>query len=39
MRGRAILEPHLGEKLMMAPTMVEAAKKSVELAGVSPIDA
>jgi succinyl-CoA synthetase beta subunit len=31
--GRAILEPHLGDKLMMAPTMVEAARKAVELAG------
>ncbi len=37
--GRSILEPHLSAKLMMAPTMVEAAKKSVELAGVSPTDA
>jgi succinyl-CoA synthetase beta subunit len=34
--GRAILEPHLGEKLQMAPTMVEAARKAVELAGVTP---
>jgi succinyl-CoA synthetase beta subunit len=34
--GRAILQPHLGEKLMMQPTMVEAARKAVELAGVSP---
>ncbi len=30
--GRAILEPHLGEKLQMAPTMLEAARKAVELA-------
>ena len=37
--GRAILEPHLSDRLMMAPTMVEAAKKAVELAGISPIDA
>jgi succinyl-CoA synthetase beta subunit len=32
--GRAILEPHLGDKLQMAPTMVEAAKTAVKLAGV-----
>src|SRR5262245_12730341 len=31
--GRAILQPHLSDKLMMAPTMVEAAQKAVELAG------
>jgi len=31
--GRAILEPHLGDKLMMAPTMVEAARTAVRLAG------
>jgi succinyl-CoA synthetase beta subunit len=31
--GRAILEPHLGEKLQMAPTMVEAARTAVALAG------
>ncbi len=30
--GRAILEPHLGAKLQMAPTMLDAAKKAVELA-------
>jgi succinyl-CoA synthetase beta subunit len=30
--GRAILEPHLGEKLQMAPTMLEAAKVAVALA-------
>ncbi len=34
--GRAILEPHLSDRLMMAPTMVEAARKAVELAGVTP---
>jgi succinyl-CoA synthetase beta subunit len=31
--GRAILEPHLSDKLQMAPTMVEAAKTAVALAG------
>jgi succinyl-CoA synthetase beta subunit len=31
--GRAILEPHLGDKLQMAPTMVEAARTAVALAG------
>ena len=31
--GRAILEPHLSESLQMAPTMLEAARRSVELAG------
>jgi succinyl-CoA synthetase beta subunit len=30
--GRAILEPHLGDKLQMAPTMVEAAQAAVALA-------
>ena len=30
--GRAILEPHLGDKLQMAPTMLDAARKAVELA-------
>ena len=30
--GRAILEPHLGDKLLMAPTMLEAARVAVELA-------
>jgi succinyl-CoA synthetase beta subunit len=34
--GRAILEPHLSDRLVMAPTMVEAARKAVEAAGVSP---
>src|SRR3954466_8374063 len=31
--GRAILEPHLSDKLQMQPTMIDAAKKAVELAG------
>ena len=31
--GRAILEPHLYDSLQMQPTMLEAAKKAVELAG------
>jgi succinyl-CoA synthetase beta subunit len=31
--GRAILEPHLSATLQMEPTMVDAAKKAVELAG------
>jgi succinyl-CoA synthetase beta subunit len=30
--GRAILEPHLGDKLQMAPTMLEAARTAVALA-------
>ena len=30
--GRAILEPHLGDKLRMEPTMLEAARTVVELA-------
>ncbi len=30
--GRAILEPHLGAKLQMAPTMLEAARTAVALA-------
>jgi succinyl-CoA synthetase beta subunit len=30
--GRAILEPHLSDKLQMAPTMVEAAETAVALA-------
>ncbi len=30
--GRAILEPHLNEKLQMAPTMLEAARVAVSLA-------
>ena len=31
--GREILQPHLNEKLMMEPTMLDAARKSVKLAG------
>ncbi len=31
--GRAILEPHLSERLVALPTMVEAAKRAVALAG------
>jgi succinyl-CoA synthetase beta subunit len=31
--GRAILQPHLSDKLQMQPTMLDAAKKAVELAG------
>ena len=30
--GRAILAPHLNDKLMMEPTMLDAARKAVELA-------
>ncbi len=31
--GRELLAPHLNEKLMMADTMLDAARKAVELAG------
>ena len=31
--GREILKPHLSDALQMQPTMLEAAKKAVELAG------
>jgi succinyl-CoA synthetase beta subunit len=31
--GREILQPHLSDKLQLQPTMLEAAKRSVELAG------
>ena len=31
--GRAILQPELNDKLMMEATMLDAARKSVELAG------
>ncbi len=31
--GRALLEPHLSDKLTMEPTMLDAARKAVELAG------
>ena len=30
--GRSILQPHLNDSLQMAPTMLEAARKAVELA-------
>ena len=32
--GRALLEPHLSGSLMMEPTMLDAARRAVELAGV-----
>jgi succinyl-CoA synthetase beta subunit len=31
--GRAILQPHLSERLQVEPTMLDAARKAVELAG------
>jgi succinyl-CoA synthetase beta subunit len=31
--GREILQPHLSDKLQMEPTMLDAAKRVVELAG------
>ena len=31
--GRAILEPHLSDVLLMQPTMLDAARRAVELAG------
>ncbi len=31
--GRAILQPHLNDSLMMEPTMLDAARKAAELAG------
>ena len=31
--GRAILEPHLSDQLRMEPTMIDAARNAVELAG------
>jgi succinyl-CoA synthetase beta subunit len=34
--GRAILEPHLSDKLRMEPTMLDAARAAVALAGGSP---
>jgi succinyl-CoA synthetase beta subunit len=34
--GRAILEPHLSDRLVLAPTMVDAARRVVGLAGVTP---
>ena len=33
--GRAILEPHLSDRLMSQPTMLEAARAAVDLAGGS----
>ncbi|MFN8530259.1 MAG: hypothetical protein U0670_16795 [Anaerolineae bacterium] len=36
--GRAILQGHLNERVMMARTMVEAARKAVELAGQAASD-
>ncbi|HEY8546597.1 MAG TPA: ADP-forming succinate--CoA ligase subunit beta [Acidimicrobiales bacterium] len=33
--GRQILEPHLSDSLQMQPTMVDAARKVVELAGAA----
>ena len=35
-QGREILKPHLNDKLMMAPDMLSAARKAVELAGGNP---
>jgi len=32
-QGRAILEPHLSARLQMQPTMLDAARVAVELAG------
>jgi succinyl-CoA synthetase beta subunit len=34
--GRAILEPHLSDRLQSQPTMLDAARKAVELAGGTP---
>lgn len=33
--GRAILEPRLDDRLMMEPTMLDAARRAVELAGAA----
>ena len=33
--GRELLEPHLGAALMMEPTMLDAARRAVELAGAA----
>ncbi|HEX2381612.1 MAG TPA: ADP-forming succinate--CoA ligase subunit beta [Acidimicrobiales bacterium] len=33
--GRAILEPHLSDRLQMQPTMLDAARTAVELAGAT----
>ena len=32
--GRALLEPHLSGALLVEPTMLDAARRAVELAGV-----
>jgi succinyl-CoA synthetase beta subunit len=34
--GRALLEPHLSDKLQMQPTMLDAARTAVSLAGGTP---
>jgi succinyl-CoA synthetase beta subunit len=34
--GRALLEPHLSDKLQMQPTMLDAARTAVSLAGGNP---
>lgn len=34
--GRAILEPHLSDRLQMQPTMLDAARRAVTLAGGTP---
>ena len=34
--GRAILEPHMSDRLRLEPTMLDAARTAVELAGESP---
>ena len=36
--GRAILKPHESDRLISQPTMLEAARKAVELAGSSAVD-
>ena len=36
--GRAILEPHLSDTLQMAPTMLDAARRAVELATTAGTD-
>lgn len=35
-QGRAILEPHLSDRLQMQPTMLDAARTAVSLAGGTP---
>jgi succinyl-CoA synthetase beta subunit len=34
--GRALLEPHLSDSLQSQPTMLDAARRAVELAGGNP---